>query len=131
MTPPPPRPPPPLAGRTGVAGVLSRVQESRNQMDNTMSSALRDLTGLMDSAREMVALAVRLRATMLSTGNAAGDVEGEQELEVTQRSAFSQPSPMLFTNTAIDIAGLDARSRHLRTCYKAVRRCRLPPAALP
>ena len=64
----------------GVAGVLSRAQDSRTHMDATVSSALRDLTGLMDNAREMVGIAERRRAAT-DGARGSGAAEDAAELE--------------------------------------------------
>ena len=121
-----------LAGcQVGVAGVLSRVQDSRVAMDATVSAALRDLSGLMESAREMVNLAERLRASVDGAGGGAGaadDADGAQQLEARSlRCAPSwQASPALPSPAAVwsrracpggqlraPAAGLAAGSGHL------------------
>lgn len=90
-TPPPPPPPaaasvgahepalavPFSASTAGVAGILRRQEAERREQAQTVDGAFRDLAALMEKAREMVALAERLRATLQrDTG------ESSQELEV-------------------------------------------------
>ena len=65
------------ASNAGVAGILRRHEAAQRELGQSVDEAFTDLSALMDKAREMLAFAERMRASLQRD---AGDVP--EELEV-------------------------------------------------
>ncbi|XP_024523405.1 vacuolar protein sorting-associated protein 36 isoform X1 [Selaginella moellendorffii] len=63
--------------RAGVSGILRKEQEQWEQTDKNLQEAFHDLNALMGKAKEMVLLADKMRARLLTEGSASGS---QQEL---------------------------------------------------
>lgn len=83
-------------GQVGVAAVLGRVRDTQRQLDGTMETAFRDLSGLMEKAREMVEISQRLRATLQAAPAGQGASEAEmQEFEARGERKRKRGAPSL------------------------------------
>ena len=65
------------ASNAGVAGILRRHEAAQRELGQSVDEAFTDLSALMEKAREMLAFAERMRASLQRD---AGDVP--EELEV-------------------------------------------------
>jgi len=75
------------ASNAGVAGILRRHEAAQRELGQSVDEAFTDLSALMEKAREMLAFAERMRASLQRD---AGDVP--EELEVRCLAAITAPT---------------------------------------
>jgi ESCRT-II complex subunit VPS36 len=72
------------ASNAGVAGILRRQEAAQRELGQSVDEAFTDLAALMEKAREMLAFAERMRATMQCE---KGEVSEELEVRPHARAA--------------------------------------------
>lgn len=83
------------AAHAGVAGILRRQEAAQRELGASVDEAFTDLEALMDKAREMMAFAERMRATMQrDLGEAAEELEARRRgvrRGVRRGAAYARP----------------------------------------